>query len=119
MQKARAKHSRLLKLMVTILTGCLLCCGRSNNDVPSSPTGHLGSKRKPFELRRKTRKDSTIAMGDRRLQVAGHLLWCESALYLQRLKLQSLSCAYRIWETPSKNKHSVLQLLEPHALPPT
>jgi len=58
-------------------------------------------------------------MGDRRLQVAGHLLWCESALYLQRLKLQSLSCAYRIWETPSKNKHSVLQLLEPHALPPT
>jgi len=50
-------------------------------------------------------------MGDRRLQVAGHLLWCESALYLQRLKLQSLSCAYRIWETASKNEHSVLQIV--------
>jgi len=63
-----------------------------------------------------TRKDSTLAMGDRRLQVAGHLLWCECALYLQSLKLHALSCAYRILETPSKNKHSVLQLLEPPAI---
>ena len=82
---------------------------------PLHQQGIFRSKRKPFELRRNNRKDSTIAMGNRRLQVAGHLLWCESALYLQRLKLPSLSCAYRIWETASKNKHSVLQLLEPHA----
>src|SRR6185369_11779246 len=57
MQKARAKHSRLLKLMVTILTGCLLyVVGDLITMFPLYQQGIFGSKRKPFELRRNNQK---------------------------------------------------------------